>query len=267
MKDVSMKRVLFYGAGLVFLVFAVGILHAQTVISSPPQSGSGSGTIDFAGAKPMPQPQLTSPPVAASDAAPAHAGAAMSPGVESGSNSGDGRLNPVQLVPASRFQQIKQRYSCYANRPAASRDEAGWNDQTAFFIGSGTNVPIRLEVVTMTTTPHRTAKIGAPVSPTLISRRSQEPLSLRKLPRAAVVKAEELYSRRWARARRRAHSDPQRVAIRRLQLLRATLARRRAQDCRCGPRRNLRSAGRRGRGSIARLWHVQRARKTRPYGT
>jgi hypothetical protein len=102
-KDAPMIRALFYGAGLIFLVFAVGVLHAQTTTSSPSQSGLASGTIDFAGAKPAPQPLLPSLPPSYSNAGPpAHAGAPSSPGVVSGSNSDDGRLNPIQLVPPAR---------------------------------------------------------------------------------------------------------------------------------------------------------------------
>ncbi len=74
-------------------------VQAETTIKSPSQSSEAAGGLDFAHAKAMPLPQISRAP-SAGLISPAEAQKLFSsPGAVPGSNSGDGKQNPVQLAP------------------------------------------------------------------------------------------------------------------------------------------------------------------------
>lgn len=102
----KINRILVFGALALFGSAIATETLAQTAVGSPDQAPQAAGSIDFAHAKPVPRPQLQAPPPpeSATNAAAVQK-LLSSPGIVKGSDSGDNKLSPVQLVPAIDFKK------------------------------------------------------------------------------------------------------------------------------------------------------------------
>lgn len=153
-----MNKILFIGALAVTSCALVTGVQAQAVRSSPPQTPA---VLDYAHAKPMSLPRSNRSPTSQQAASPTAIQKLFSSrGVVPGSDSGDGKLSPIQLVPSVVLPTAgsalgggvtSQEYGTSNHVFTTSRADAFFNTTASFYpyraagklffkVGAGTSV-------------------------------------------------------------------------------------------------------------------------------